>query len=343
MIRSSLVHSLLLSLLILLASCQKQPSSGQSDKKIIAITQIIDHKALDQERLGFIEGLQEAFPEGSLDIRFENAQGNIATATQIATKFISLKPALIFALSTPSAQACILPSGKAGVPVVFSAVTDPLFGKLISTKNTPRPENVTGVSDNISAKDQLIFIKKLFPKVMRLGVLYNPGEPNSVAIIKDLEVQAPSLGLTLVFGTASKTSDVASASQYLVGKVDAIFVPNDNTFVSSIQSVLNIGEKHKLPIIVADEGSFDAGAMAMVGYDRFALGKRAAQQALRILKGEKASDIPIFYDHPLHYRVNEKVAQKMGIVLDERVLAGLQDHVPRMHQTLDPHPSSIKS
>lgn len=343
MIQSSLISSLLLSLSLLLSSCQKQQNSAHSDKKIVAITQIIDHKALDQERLGFIAELNDAFPDDVLDIRFENAQGNIATATQIATKFISLKPALIFTLSTPSAQACILSSGKAGIPVVFSAVTDPLFGKLISTKNTPRPENVTGVSDNIPAKDQLVFIKKLLPKALRIGVLYNPGEPNSVVIVKDLEAQAQSLGLTLIFGTASKTSDVAAASQYLIGKVDVIFVPNDNTFVSSIQSVLNIGEKHKLPVIVADEGSFDAGALAMVGYDRFTLGKRAAQQAIRILKGEKASDIPILYNHPLHYRVNEKIAQKMDIILDESLLKNIQDSTAPSQETFVDQPSPIKS
>ena len=316
MIRSSLISSFLISLSLILSSCQKQNVAKQSDKKIVAITQIIDHKALDQERLGFLSGIKEAFPDESLDIRFENAQGNIATATQIATKFISMNPALIFALSTPSAQACIIPAGKAGIPIVFSAVTDPLFGKLISTQGAPRPENVTGVSDSIPAKEQLAFVKKLLPLVQRVGVLYNPGEPNSVSISKDLESAAPLFNMTLTFGTASKTSDVAAAVQHLVGKVDVIFVPNDNTFVSSIQSVLSVAEKHKLPVIVADEGSFEAGALAMVGYDRFALGKIAAGQAIRILKGEKASDIPVVKDHPLHFRVNEEVASKMGIHLD---------------------------
>lgn len=315
MIRLSLV-STLLSLSLLLPACQKQSNSSQSDKKIIAITQIVDHKALDQERLGFIEGLKESFPGDTLDIRFENAQGNIATATQIATKFISLKPALIFAISTPSAQACALLAGKAGIPIVFSAVTDPVFGKLVSTMDSSRPENVTGVSDNIPVKDQILFIKKILPHVKRIGVTYNPGEANSVIIAKDLEEEASSLGLQVIFGTASKTSDVTSAAQHLVGKVDVIFVPNDNTVVSSIQSVLSVGEKNKLPVIVADEGSFEAGAVAMVGYNRFTLGKRAAEQASRILKGEKASEIPVLHDHSLHYRINEDAASKMGAHLD---------------------------
>ncbi len=317
--------TLTLASLLILTGCQKQ---HVPNLKTIALTQIIEHKAIDAEREGFIAGLKEAgFEDGkNISIHFENAQGSIATAAQIATKFISLKPAMIVALTTPSAQSVVLAASKTDIPVIFSTVTDPVGAKIVTQNEAPRTDNVTGISDYLSASAQLDCIQKLLPHAKKIGVIYNPGEANSLLIMKDLKAEALKRGLQIVEATASKTSDVVTAAQSLIGKVDAIHIPNDNTAVASIGSIIAVGEKNKIPVFAADTGSFDAGVVAIAGYDRFLLGKRLAEYAIKILKGEKASALPVLRDHPVQFYVNIDAAKKMGMpldpVLDKKKLQG---------------------
>ncbi|MBX9976648.1 MAG: ABC transporter substrate-binding protein [Alphaproteobacteria bacterium] len=312
--------------LILLQSCDKQPPSNI---KTIALTQIIEHKSIDAERAGFMAGLKDAgFEDGkNIKVEFENAQGNIGTAAQIATKFIGLHPSVIVAFSTPSAQSVVNAASKTDIPVVFSTVTDAVSAKIISKNEAPRTDNVTGVSDYLPASVQIECILKVLSAGKKsskiIGVIYNPGEANSVQMVNDLKKEAHRQGITLVEATASKTSDVAPAAQNLVARgVDAIHIPNDNTAVAAIEGIIAVGEKNKVPVFAADTGSFDAGVVAIAGYDRFLLGKKAAEYAIKIIKGEKANTISVARDHPVIFQMNLNACEKMGLKLDKEQLCG---------------------
>ncbi len=317
---------------LLLTSCDKH---RQSEQKVIALTQIIEHKAIDAEREGFIAGLKEAgFEDGkNVSLKFENAQGSIAIATQIANKFVSLNPSVIIAFSTPSAQSIVSATARTPIPVIFSTVTDAVAAKIVSTNEAPRSDNVTGVSDYLAPGPQIECIMRILPKAKKIGVIYNPGEVNSVLMIKDLKEEAAHHHLEIVEATTSRTSDVAAAVQSLIGKVDVLHVPNDNTAVASIEAIIAVGEKNKVPVIAADMGSFEAGAVAVAGYDRFLLGKRAAEYAIRVLKGEKASTLPVRCDHPVQFRVNLKAAESMGLNLDPNQLGGFEVMSDTIHST----------
>ena len=324
-LKKILISLTVLTLIILsvkyLSHKQDSSLSSKDNLPIIAITQIIEHPALDQEREGVIETLAKAgYIDGqTVKIVYHNAQGNIGTAAQITTHMISLKPKLVLALSTPSAQVALGPCLAQNIPLVFSTVTDPLGAKLVKDLHK-RIESVTGVSDNLPIDSQIQLVQDFIPDLKTLGVVYNAGEVNSVKMVKALHEEAAKRGIQIVEAVAGKTSDVASAMNNLVGKVQAVYVPNDNTAVAAMNSIVQIAEKHKLPVFAGDTGSVAAGAIATRGYDRFLLGKKAGELVLKILNGASAGDLPVEVNHPLSLMINKDAATKMGVVIPPALL-----------------------
>jgi len=285
------------------------------------ISQIVQHISLDQEREGIIAALKEAgyVDNETIKIIYENAQGNMATANLIASSFASRKPAVAVAISTPSAQTLLQPMKSQQVPLVFTAVTDPLGAKLVTTLGK-RPEAVTGVSDALMAGSQLDLIQKLIPSVKNIGIVYSAGEINSVKAVEQLQAEAVSRGLTLVLATVDKSSDIIPATTKLIAdKVDAIYIPNDNTAVAAMESIVTLGKKYKMPIFAGDAGSVERGALAAQAYDREVLGRKAGALIVQLLKGEKAGDLVIETNHPLALMINLKSAQDMGVLIPDNI------------------------
>jgi putative ABC transport system substrate-binding protein len=315
---SSVLTFLVFSLLIspLIASEPSKPPLP-----LVVISQIVQHGSLNQEYAGIIDELKQAgYIDGeTIRIDYQNAQGSIATSNLIADKFASQQPTVAIAISTPSAQTMLSPMREQHVPLVFTAVTDPLEAKLVTSLSS-RPETVTGVSDALLPGAQLDLIQKLVPQVKNIGVVYNPGEINSTKAVQQLKEEATKRGLTLIMATADKSSEVISATTKLIGKVDAIYVPNDNTAVASIEVIVTLGKKFKIPVFAGDVGSVERGAVVARAYDRITLGKAAGALAVKILKGEKAGELAVETDHPLVLFINPKSAQEMGITIPDDVM-----------------------
>lgn len=325
----TLIHSIqknisfVLSLFVFsLFSCSLKATDSKSlTIPVVVISQIVQHISLDQEREGIIAALKEAgyVDNETIKIIYENAQGNMATANLIASNFASRKPTVAIAISTPSAQTLLKPMNDQQVPLVFTAVTDPLKSKLVTTL-AQRPEAVTGVSDALMPGPQLDLMQKLMPSVKNIGIVYSAGETNSVKAVGQLQAEAASRGLTLVLATADKSSDVISATTKLIGdKVDAIYIPNDNTAVAAMESIVTLGKKYKIPIFAGDAGSVERGALAAQAYDRGILGRQAGALVVKLLKGEKAGDLAVEVNHPLVLMINLKSAQEMGVSVPDDI------------------------
>lgn len=172
-----------------------------ADTKSVAVTAIVEHPALDAVRDGVKDALKAAgYEDGkSLKWQYQSAQGNTGTAAQIARKFVGDKPDAIVAIATPSAQAVI--AATKTVPVVFSAVTDPVAAKLVASWE-PSKNNVTGVSDLLALDKQMDLVKQVVPNAKRVGMVYNPGEANSAVVVKELQALLPKMGWTLVTAAA---------------------------------------------------------------------------------------------------------------------------------------------
>lgn len=286
---------------------------------VVAVTSIVDHPALNAVHEGAKEALARAgFNDGKeIEVVFENAQGQPATAVQIARKFVGEAPAVIIAISTPSAQAAA--AATKSIPIVFSAVTDPVGAQLVASAEKPGA-NVTGVSDRSPIDDQVALIRELTPDVKTVGVLFNPGEPNSVTSVKELKQAAEKVGLTVIEAPATKTAEVQGAARSLVGKADAAFVPTDNTVVSALEAVSGALTAAKIPLYAADTDSVARGALASVGFNYRQVGTQTGELAVRILKGEKPADLPVVFAQGTDLFLNKGVAEKIGVTLPEAAL-----------------------
>nr|WP_232467019.1 MULTISPECIES: ABC transporter substrate-binding protein [Alcaligenes] len=282
----------------------------------VSVSSIVEHPALDAIKDGVHKALTDAgYNEASgFKWQFQTAQGNPAIAAQIARKFVGDKADVIVAISTPSAQAVV--SATKTIPVVYSAVTDPVVAHLVPSM-APSGTNVTGVSDALALEAQVDLIKKVVPDAKRVGMVYNPGEANSAVVVKEMKELLPKHGMTLVEATAPRTVDVGAAARSLVGKVDVIYTNTDNNVVSAYESLVKVGVDAKVPLIASDTDSVARGAIAALGVNYYNLGLQTGQQVIRILKGEKPGDIASETSSNLELYVNPGAAKRQGVSLNE--------------------------
>ena len=292
---------------------------AQAQEKSVAVTAIVEHPALDAIRDGVKESLKAAgYEEGkNLKWQYQSAQGNTGTAAQIARKFVGDKPSAIVAIATPSAQAVV--AATKDVPVVFSAVTDPVAAKLVKSWDASNT-NVTGVSDLLKLEPQIELIKKVVPNAKKVGMVYNPGEANSAVVVKQLKELLPKHGMTLVEASAPRSVDVGTAARGLVGKVDVIYTNTDNNVVSAYESLVKVGQDAKLPLIASDTDSVKRGAIAALGVNYKDLGVQTGQMVVRILKGEKPGSIKPEVSNKTELYVNPTAAEKQGVKLSEDLI-----------------------
>ncbi|AIL12744.1 hypothetical protein IM40_03120 [Candidatus Paracaedimonas acanthamoebae] len=291
-------------------------SFSHSEIPLIAITQIVAHPAIDAIREGASKALEEAGLKKEKDFKwiYKNAQGNQSINIQIAQKLIGMRPKVILAISTPSAQAIMANMKSEGIPLVFGAVSDPVKSKVVSTleKNAG---TVTGVSDAPPLTAQILLIQTMVPHLKNLGVLYNPSEINSVNTLNTLKHHLVGKGINLIAAPVVNSSILLGAAQKLVGQVDAIYIPQDNMIISAIEALIRLQAQHKLPIFTSDQGSVQQGALACVGINYFESGKVAGEMILKILNGEKAGSIPTHFPNSVEVYLNMKVLHKLGLKL----------------------------
>ncbi len=305
-------------LLGLTLACSLAAPAMAADVRV-SVTAIVDHPALDAARKGVTDELADAgYVNGkNLKLEYQSAQGNTATAAQIARKFAGDKPNVIVAVSTPSAQTALAATRE--IPIVFSAVTDPVAAKLVKSWEATGG-NVTGVSDLPSLDKHLAALRKALPAAKRIGVVYSPGEANSVAAIAELKKLATPLGMTVVEAAAPRTVDVASAAQSLIGKVDVFYEPTDNNLTSAFESLAKVADQGKVPLISADPSVATRGAAIGMGTNYYDLGRQTGKLVVRILKGETPGKIASEVSTTLEMHVNKSAAQRQGATFSEDFL-----------------------
>ncbi len=293
-----------------------------ADKKYIAITQIVSHPALDAVREGIKERVVAYAEKNKIDLLwvYENAQGNIAVAAQIANKFAGSNPDVIIAISTPSAQTAIGATRNTKIPVVFSAVTDPIAAKLVTNLEKPG-DRVTGTYDFPPIGKQLDLMLTLQPQVKSVGILYSPGEVNSIRQLEVFKKEAEARGLKVVEGAAVKSTEVIPATHKLLSKVDVIYVPADNTIMSTLSGVSALAAQQGKAVIVPDPEGIKSGGLATIGYSHRAEGQACGDIVIRILKGEDPGAIAVKLPNEEQIFVNLDVAKQLGVKIPPAVMA----------------------
>ena len=295
----------------------EKSSSNDSTAYTVGIGQFAEHGSLDNCREGFLQGLaEEGIEEGkNLTVLYENAQADGGTASQIINNFLSKKADLICGIATPMAQAAYSGAKKTDIPVIFTAVTDPVAAALAKEDGTPVGE-ITGTSDKLPVEKQLEMIRKILPDAKTIGILYSTSEVNSEAAIKEYKAAAASYGFEIVEGAVSATADIPLATDSILEKVDCLNNLTDNTVVSSLPLILDKAGKKNIPVFGSEVEQVKIGCLASMGLDYVDLGKQTGIMAAKVLKGEaKASDMNFEVIKEAAFYGNAKVAENLGISL----------------------------
>jgi putative ABC transport system substrate-binding protein len=296
----------------LLAGCSSAKQTTAEKKVRIGISQILQFNALDDNRRGFLKALQDNGYVGgkNLEVDYQNAQGDLATAQTIAKQFASQKKDLIFAIATPSAQAAY--NSTKDIPILISAVTDPIAAGIVKSMEAPGT-NVSGTSDYLPVDKQLELLKIFAPEAKRIGVIYNTSEINSEVQIKQLKEYSQKNGYEVVTVGITSTNEITQAMGSLAGKIDVLFVPTDNLVVSAMPLIAQKGIESKIPVIGSEAGTVTAGALATQGIDYYQLGYKTGEMAVKVLKGEDISKMPVVTASETKITVNEDTLNALGL------------------------------
>lgn len=282
---------------------------------LVGIGQFAEHGSLDNCREGFIAGLEEGgFKEGTnLKIIYENSQADANMASQISKNFISRKVDLIGAIATPMAQSAFGATRNTKIPVIFTAVTDPIKAELAKADGTPNG-NITGTSDKLPVEKQLEMIRKLLPEAKRIGIMYSTSEVNSLSAIEEYKVAAPDFGFEIIESGISTIADIPLAADNLLEKVDCINNLTDNTVVSALPTILNKANTKNIPVFGSEVEQVKIGCLASMGLDYYDLGKQTGRMAAQVLSGEKkANEINFEIIEEFAFYGNSAVADNLGI------------------------------
>lgn len=318
--KRTVVAGLVAALSLSLAACTSAPTAsptaaaGQSYK--IGISKYVTHASLDAS----VEGFKKALADAGVNATYDEKNGNAdnATVATISSTFAASDLDLVLAVATPSAQ------GAAGAitdkPVLFTAVTDPVDAKLVASLEAPGA-NVTGTSDMNPVAEQLALVKALRPDAKRVGILYSSGEANSVVQVELARQAAPGLGLELVVRPIAEAREM-DQNLTLLSDVDAIYLPTDNKIVASIDTILQMTESKKIPLVVGEGDSVRKGGIVTYGLDYTKLGYQTGEMAIRILKdGAAPATLPVETQKDLQIYVNKAAAERMGVTIPESLLA----------------------
>ncbi len=277
----------------------------------IGVLQLVQHAALDKTNEGFVAAIKDAGLNADIDQ--QNASGEQSSCDTIAEKFVNDGKDLIFAIATPAAQSVSAKTTE--IPIILSAVTDPAGSGLVASNDAPGG-NVTGTSDLTPVKEQIDLLKKLLPNAKKVGILFCSAESNSEIQAKMAREACDKAGLEHEDYTVSSSNEIQTVVESMVGKVDAIYAPTDNTIAAGMATVGSVALDNKIPVICGESGMVKEGGLATYGIDYYELGYLAGQQAVEILKdGKKPADIPIGYlpADKCQLTINDDVAKALNI------------------------------
>lgn len=311
------IKGLLVATAIVLVGCGATQSG---EIRRVGILQFAEHQALTSAREGFVEALrEEGFEEGkNIVFDIQNASGDQSNL-QIMAEKIATKQDLNFAIATPAAQAV---AQRSKVPLIFTAVTDPVAAGLVKNVNSPE-KNRTGTTDLTSVAKQIEKLLKLVPTAQKIGIFYNSGEVNSEAQAQEAIQALQAAGVTAVVKTVTSTNEVQQVFSSLAREVDAVYFPTDTTVASTIAIIGKILATEK-KVGLGGDAAVVEGMLVTYGVDYKAIGKQAGKQAARILNGEKVEAIPVEQPASAQVDINEDMASTLGLDV-ATVRAELQD------------------
>ncbi|CRH93494.1 ABC-type uncharacterized transport system%2C periplasmic component [Chlamydia trachomatis] len=296
---------------IALVACSSGGKRSTSDAVKVGILQYMEHDSLTAARKGFVAELEkEGYKEGkNLTLDYQNAQGDQANLQTISEQLVKGND-LVLAIATPSAQS--LATASTEVPILFTAVTDPVSADLVNSIKKPGGL-LTGTSDQAPIDKQVELLGQALPNAKKVGILYTTSERNSEVQVQEAEKLLKKAGYTVDKKGINSTNDVQDAATSLMKDVDAVFVPTDNTVASTMTMIGELSVTHKVPVIGGSTDMVDAGGLLTYGTNYEALGRQTAKMAVKVLKGDETAKLAVEYPETVELHVNKGMAEKIGI------------------------------
>ncbi|MEZ8289191.1 ABC transporter substrate-binding protein [Vibrio sp. 10N.237.312.B06] len=285
----------------------------------VSVSQVIDHPDLNATRLGLLEGLRAKGyePGKNLEFSYEMADGNPAQAAKIARELVSENPHVLVGIATPTSQALV--SATRSIPIVFTAVTDPIGARLVKQLEKPG-RNVTGLSDLSPISQHVSLIKELLPNAVSVGVVYNPAEANAVALVGLLKQATRDFGFTLHTEKALTIDDVEEKTASVAKRSDVIYALTDNTVASGIEGLINAANQTGTPVVAGATSYVGKGAIAGLGLDYYDVGVQTADYVAAILNGQKPGKLNVKTAQSSQLVVNLDAARMLGLTLPKSVV-----------------------
>jgi putative ABC transport system substrate-binding protein len=285
----------------------------------VGLVQLVEHPSLDTIRESIINQLgKDGYKDGdNMVIDYQNAQNDMANLKTICQGFTADECDLIIAITTPAAQAAY--GETKDIPIIFSAVTDPVAAGLVKSLEEPGG-NITGTSDQVSAEKIMDLAMEITPDIKAVGALYNSSEVNSVSVIDDLKAYAEKNGLKVEEAAVTNAGEIQQSAQSLVGKCDAVFSPIDNTVASAMPAATGVFNKAKLPFYVGADSMVNDGGLATYGINYTVLGEETAKMAVEVLKGGDTKTMPVKMMSDMQVYVNQNTADTIDIKLPKAVM-----------------------
>ena len=302
--------------------CAKKEAAAGADTAQtfrIGISKIVAHPALD----AIEQGVKDELAARGLDASFDgqNANGDVNTAMQIATKFKADGVDAVVAIATPTAVAAA--NVIKDKPVIFATVTDPIGAGLVGADNMGSG-NVTGLSDKINVEDQILLFNKI-KTLKTLGYIYTSSEANSASALADVEAACKKLGIALVAQSITNSSEVKQATQAIIGRVDGIYLTTDNTVFSALPALVEVALSNKKPVFSADTTSaMNGGCVIASGFDYYKAGRATGTILADVLEGKAPSSIPVKYitdPSETDFLIDLDAAKICGITIPADILA----------------------
>ena len=301
-------------------NAQPQTTPQDETEKVvkIGILQQLEHGALDAARQGFIDALADnGYVEGeNLEIDYQNAQGDQSNLSTMSERFVNNHSDMVLAIATGAAQS--IASKTKDIPILFTAVTDPVDAGLVNSNENPGG-NVTGTYDLNPIDAQIDLIKEVYPDTKTIGIVYCSGEDNSILQANQAKAYIESIGLEWVEGTVTNSNDVQQVTQSIVTKCDAIYIPTDNAYASAMAVVSGVVTESKTPVVAGAIEMVADGGLMTLGLNYYNLGYQTGEMAVRVLKdGADVSTMPVESLVKYDYYINGEMAQALGLEVPEK-------------------------
>jgi putative ABC transport system substrate-binding protein len=306
----------------------RAPQPGRVYK--VAYSQIVDHPALNETRRGFLEGLKQAgFVEGqNLTFLYQNAQGDVGNARNIAEKFLADGVDVLTPCTTPNVQATVRVAKGGKTPVVFACVTDPVAAGILESVQRPSGTNVTGVYNPLPIAELFDLFLRIQPGLKTAGTIYNASEGNSQVINRQAKAEAERRGLKWIEVTVAGSADVRTAAESLVGKVDALILGQDNTVASAFEAVVKVAQERQLPLFSMDTQAPARGAIASLAASNYEQGLLWAKElVVPVLLGTDPATITPVRPRVFDLQVNVQAASAAKLTIPQDII----DRATKVH------------